>query len=209
MTSDETEYLPAAGRDWALPFYDPMVRLLGADRVRDELLGRAAIQPGLRVLDVGCGTGTLLVTIKRRHPNVEMVGLDPDPKALARARHKADQAGIAVQLDRGFADRLPYPDATFDRVLSSFMFHHLPAEARGGMLREVGRVLKRDGVLHLADFTQGGLIGWFHAHQHLADNTVRRLLALMTEAGLAAKKTGETSMLLGLFRIAFYEAAAA
>ena len=54
-----------------------------------------------------------------------MTGLDPDPQALARAARKAARARVAVQFDRGFAQDLPYADATFDRVFSSMMFHHL------------------------------------------------------------------------------------
>ena len=83
-------FLPAAGRDWLLPFYDPFVKLLGGDQARQRLLDQAALQDGHRVLDIGCGTGTFAVLIKRVHPDVEVVGLDPDPKALARAHRKAE-----------------------------------------------------------------------------------------------------------------------
>ena len=76
-------YLPATGNHWALPLYDPLVKLLGADRARAVLLEQAVLRPGHRVLDIGCGTGTLAVSIKRQHPNVDVVGLDPDPTALA------------------------------------------------------------------------------------------------------------------------------
>src|SRR5215469_6148214 len=86
-------YLPAAGHDWALPFYDPFVKLLGADAARRTLLQQADLRPGNRVLDIGCGTGTFVELIKRVHPEVSVVGLDPDPKALARAKKKAARAG--------------------------------------------------------------------------------------------------------------------
>jgi len=72
-------YLPAAGRGWALPLYDPLVKLLGGDAARKVLIEQAALSPGLRILDIGCGTGTMAVMIKRLHPNVSVVGLDPDP----------------------------------------------------------------------------------------------------------------------------------
>jgi cyclopropane fatty-acyl-phospholipid synthase-like methyltransferase len=57
--------------------YDPLVKLLGGNTARELLLDQAALRPGHRVLDIGCGTGSLAVLIKRKVPNVEVVGLDP------------------------------------------------------------------------------------------------------------------------------------
>jgi ubiquinone/menaquinone biosynthesis C-methylase UbiE len=103
---------------------------MGAARAREELIKQASIQPNQRVLDLGCGTGTLVVLLKRKYPAAEIVGVDPDPKALQRAQKKIRRAGVAVQLDEGFADELPYEAGTFDRVLSSFMLHHLEEHER-------------------------------------------------------------------------------
>ena len=82
------------------------------------------------MLDIGCGTGSLVVLVKRLFPDVEVVGLDPDEKALARAARKARRVGASIQFDRGFSDALDYPDASFDRVFSSFMFHHLERDEK-------------------------------------------------------------------------------
>src|SRR5262249_32286631 len=114
-------YLPAAGHDWLLSLYDPIVTLIGGDPTRRVLVEQAAIQPNHRVLEVGCGTGSLVLLVKRLHPGVDVVGLDPDPKALDRARRKAARARASVRFDSGFADEMPYPGASFDRVFSSFM----------------------------------------------------------------------------------------
>jgi ubiquinone/menaquinone biosynthesis C-methylase UbiE len=184
-------YVPAAGKHWRLPFYDLLAKLLGADAARRLLVKQAACRAGDRVLEIGCGTGSLLLAVKKAQPGAEVVGLDPDPAALAIARRKAVRAGVAVQLDQGFADALPYPDASFDRVLSSFMYHHLSREVKAKTLREVRRVLKPGGRFHMADFAPGGsgrrgfLGHLIHADRHLKDNAEDRVLAALCEAGLA------------------------
>ena len=92
------------------------------------------------------------------------------------------RAGVAIQFDRGFSDELPYPDASFDRVFSSFMFHHLRAEERGKTLREVRRILAPGGSLHMLDFEgpesrRSGRLGrWFRSSHRLTDNSVSRIL---------------------------------
>src|SRR5205823_12021876 len=149
-------YLPAAGHNWLLPLYDPIVKLLGGDAARRALLDQAFIRPGQRVLDIGCGTGSLVVLLKRLHPDVNVVGLDPDPKALARARRKAEQASVSIKFDQGYSDQLPHPDGSFDRVFSSLMFHHLKDQEKEKTLREVVRVLKSDGSFQMLDFTESG-----------------------------------------------------
>ena len=206
-------YLPAAGHDWFLPLYDPIVKLLGGEAARKELLERAGLRPGDRVLDIGCGTGTLAMQMKQLFPRVEIVGIDPDPKALARARRKAASASVSVQFDQGFADELPYPERSFDHVFSSFMFHHLPADERLTTLREVRRVLKRRGEFHMLDFEgpedrkHGWLVNLLHSNKRLHDNSEARVLALMKQAGLAnAQKVGQRTMLFG--GVAYYRAAA-
>ena len=213
MAYSERSYLPAAGRHWSLPLYDPMVKLLGGDAARTMLLDQAEIQSGHRVLDIGCGTGTLLVLLKRLVPTVEAVGLDPDPKALARARRKGDRASLSMQLDQGFSDELPYPSSGFDRVFSSFMLHHLEDSEKTATLREVGRVLKPRATFHLLDFsapeTASG--GWLSRHMHashrLKDNSEERILGLMRLAGLSnAKRLAARALLVG--HIAYYQASA-
>jgi ubiquinone/menaquinone biosynthesis C-methylase UbiE len=197
----DRDYLPAMGRDALLPLYDPLSRLLGVRAAHRRLVAQAGIAPGHRVLEIGCGTGNLLLLTKRTHPQATVIGLDPDEAALARARRKADRAGLDVQLDHGFAAELPYPDASVDRVLSALMFHHLPPPEKRTALREVRRVLAPDGSLHLLDIDRAvprstGLLlrlahlGRHHGGphgvgaDHLADNSSHRIRALMQEAGL-------------------------
>src|SRR5260370_705009 len=94
-------YLPAAGRDSLLPLYDLMTKLMGADRARRRLLDLAQIRSGHRVLDVGCGTGTLTIPLKPLTPETDLHGLDPPPQARALPKpktvtgHTADYRAIA------------------------------------------------------------------------------------------------------------------
>ena len=210
----DESYIPAAGHHWGLPFYDPVVKLIGGDSARRVLIEQAALQPGFRVLEVGCGTGSLLMSIKRTHPRVDVTGLDPDPKALARAQRKADAASVTVQLDRGFSDALPYPDASFDRVFSCFMLHHLNGvEEKQQTLREIRRVLKPGGRLHLLDFAPhaekaGGLAGRLHSHGRMADSAESRVLTFMKDAGLAGPVTTKRAKMFFVLDIAYYQGAA-
>lgn len=211
----QREFLPAAGRDVFLPLYDPLVSLMGFGRAGQELIDQANIQHGHSVLDIGCGTGTLIVTLKRQSPAVQVVGLDPDSKALQRARKKVMRAGVSVQLDHGFADELPYEDGSFDRVFSSFMFHHLDEEERERTSREVLRVLNPGGEFHLLDFVADNADGASHGffdrlmkgHALMKTNTNERLVQLIGRAGFTnVTKVKEGSMLFGLMRTSYFRA---
>lgn len=156
MQSADRPYLPAAGYDFALSLYDPFTRLLGVDALRRELIEGAGLQPNQRVLDVGCGTGTLVLAAKRACPQAELTGVDPDPRALERARRKAARAGFDVRFERGYGDALPFGDATFAHVFSSFMLHHLDPSTQQKLLAEVRRVLEPGGSFHLMDLAHSG-----------------------------------------------------
>ncbi len=149
----DASYVPALRFRWLTPFYDAVVGITVRERTfKKALLQQAAIQPGQRVLDVGCGTGTLCLLIKQTQPQAEVVGVDGDPEILALAQNKARKAGVAVQFDHGLSTELPYPDAHFDRVLSTLFFHHLSPEDKKRTAAELFRVLKPGGELHIADW---------------------------------------------------------
>jgi SAM-dependent methyltransferase len=144
-------FLPAMG-DGSVALYDAMTCLLGARTAHRRLVAVAGLAPGQTVLEVGCGTGNLLAVAADAQPGATVVGLDPDPAALERARAKARRRGRQFRVEQGFADDLPHPDASVDRVLSAFMFHHLPPATKRAMLAEVRRVLVPGGQLLLLDF---------------------------------------------------------
>src|SRR6266436_6194182 len=202
MEEAERSYLPAMGKRWLLPLYDPLLKLLGADKTKRLLIEQADLKIGFRVLDIGCGTGSLAVLIKRMHPEVEVIGVDPDPAALLISERKASRAGLSIEFDRGFSDHLSYPDASFDRVFSSFMFHHLEPSERAATLREIRRVLKSGGSLHLLDFAPRD--GKGHRH-HEESRFEGRVVDLMSEAGLVdAKEVAKGKIFFG--PIAYYRA---
>jgi ubiquinone/menaquinone biosynthesis C-methylase UbiE len=202
MTANsERTFLPAAGHDYFLPVYDPLTSILGVNRARRALLDQAGLRAYHRVLDVGCGTGTLAIAIKRDYPSVDVIALDPDSKALARAERKAFRAGVSVRFDQGFADELAYREATFDRVFSSLMFHHLEHDDKEKTLSEIRRVLKPGGRLEFLDFDGSNV------NRRLKDNAAQQILKLMERAGLVnATRTGHKTLLVG--RLAFYQASA-
>lgn len=147
------DYLPGARHDALLPAYDLMARLLGMKRVYDNLIGQAELADSGRVLEIGCGTGNLTIRVKRRYPQVDVIGSDPDPLALTRARRKARRLG-GIRFEHGYAQRLPYATGEFDRVLSSMMLHHLDDDAKAAAAAEAFRVLRPGGRLHLVDVTR-------------------------------------------------------
>ncbi|XXX78625.1 class I SAM-dependent methyltransferase [Sorangium sp. So ce134] len=197
-------YVHALGPAVLTRFYDPVIRLLLREEVfRSQLVSHLQLAPGHRVLDVGCGTGTLAVLAQQRHPGVEVHAVDGDGEVLALAREKAARAGAGVRFEQAMAWALPYPDGAFDRVVSSLMFHHLTADDKQRAAAEILRVLRPGGALLLADFgAPRGAPGrrvvralhWVHrlAHRHddalahrLDDNIADRLPAVLAGAGFA------------------------
>jgi ubiquinone/menaquinone biosynthesis C-methylase UbiE len=191
MSSHSHDYIPAAGHDRLLRFYDPLTRLLGADRVRARLLDAANVQPGQQVLDLGCGTGAVSLLLAKRQPEARIVGLDPDAKALARAAEKSRAAGATIEWQKGYAGRAPYTAHSFDHVLSSLMIHHLKSEEKQAAFRDAKRLLRPGGAFHLLDFgppknvIERVLTAIFHHDGRMEDNLSGRLPEWLREAGFA------------------------
>jgi ubiquinone/menaquinone biosynthesis C-methylase UbiE len=197
MSETKEEYIPALSFRILTPFYDFIQRWIVRDvRYKSRLIAQANIQPGQRVMDLGCGTGTLAIMAKHAQPRAEVVGLDADPDMLKVARFKSAKENAEVKFDQGMTFSLPYPDAYFDRVLSSIMIHHLKTPDKERTAREVYRVLKPGGQLHVIDFGKpatwyGKLLGPFlHKFEEANDNIEGRLPEIFGAPGLKTEIVG-------------------
>jgi SAM-dependent methyltransferase len=147
------QYIPALRFRWLTPLYDPLLRyVLREAEFKKALVEQAQVADSHRVLDLGCGTGTLTILIKQSQTGAEVYGLDGDDEVLHIARHKAAKAGVEIHLVHGLAGSLPYPDNFFDCVLSSLFFHHLVHQEKVRAAMEVCRILRPGGRLHVADW---------------------------------------------------------
>src|SRR5690242_17949942 len=131
--------------------YDLLIAALtlGRERkFRERLLAPAELQPGEHMLDIGCGTGSLALVAKAQVGQTgKVVGVDPSPEMIDRAKLKAAKKHVEVDFQVAWGQALPFPDASFDVVLSTVMLHHIPRAGREDVLREVRRVLKPTGRL--------------------------------------------------------------
>jgi ubiquinone/menaquinone biosynthesis C-methylase UbiE len=211
IMSERNRYIPALSFRWLTPLYDPLLRWgMREETFKRRLITQANIQPGQRVLDLGCGTGTLTILVKLLYPDANVVGLDGDPQVLEIANSKAVKAGVEITLDQGMAYRLPYPDSSFDRVLSSLVVHHLAREDKQRMMVEIGRCLRPAGELHIVDFGKPrGVYGTLASHvirrlERANDNIAGLLPEMMRAAGLG--NVDESGCLTTIFgTLSFYQ----
>ena len=183
-------FIPAMGHPALTPFYDAFARTIAREQTfKRRLVDRLALRPGARVLDVGCGTGTLAIMIAAVRADVAVAAIDGDGEILERARAKAGAAGARIDFRQALATELPFADGSFDRVTSTLMAHHLETADKQQMFAEIRRVLAPGGELHLVDLgpAKSGLARSLQRRlrpRMLGDNLDGRLPSLMTAAGL-------------------------
>ena len=144
-------------RCWSVDLLENLLTLGQQEAIFRSVLDTAQIEPGERLLDVGCGTGKLALMAARRITAAaggEVHGLDATAGMIERARRRTGNALTNIQFHLGVAERLPFADHDFDIVTSTLLFHHLPDDLQHEALREVARVLRPGGRLVLADYAQ-------------------------------------------------------
>lgn len=165
MQSKTLHYHPALKFHWLTRFYDPFMEwVVHEKKFKKPFVNQANLIANQRILDLGCGTGTLTRMVKQAQPDAEVIGLDADPDILTIARKKAKRNNVSLTFQQGMSFELPYPDHSFDHVFSSLFFHHLNLEMKHKTLQEVFRVLRPGGEIHVIDFEQqeGFLSNLFH-----------------------------------------------
>ena len=152
MRNEKSRYVPALGFRRLTPLYDRVLRLtLKEDKFRGLLVQQTGIRPGYRVLDLGGGTATLTIMLKKACPEATIIGLDADPEVLEIAQAKIEAAGVEVELREGLASEPPFEPDSFDLVVSSLVFHHLSSENKRRALSKVRELLVPGGALRIAD----------------------------------------------------------
>ena len=180
--------------------YDWLARAItfgGERKFRQRILDLAELHSGDKVLDVGCGTGTLLIeAAKHVGPSGSTHGVDRSAEMLAHARRKAAAQGVNTNFEEGSADHLPLPDASFDVVFCTLMLHHLPAPMQMATIVEMRRVLRLGGRMVIVDMERSrnvsaafsSLIGLIHfLHQVGSRATMpdwQKIEELLTQQGV-------------------------
>ena len=151
----DESFTPALGRPQLTFLYDAAIRVLTRERRwRRLLLEQLRPRPGERILDIGCGTGTLAIMIKQAEPGAEVVGIDPDEQVLGIARTKAARAGVAPVFMRGFARDADRFGARFDKAVASLVFHQVPLREKEAGIAAMARAVGAGGEIYVADYAR-------------------------------------------------------
>ncbi|OLE67384.1 MAG: hypothetical protein AUG09_02695 [Acidobacteria bacterium 13_1_20CM_2_68_7] len=181
---------------WA-PLYEGVFgRLLR--RTHGAVVDLAASSTGERVLDVGCGTGSLAVALKGAvGPTGSVLGIDASPEMIDVARRNASKAGVAVDFQVGLGEAIPLANGTFDLVVSQLAIHHFPDDLKPSAFGEMYRLLKPGGRCLIVDFEPpksvlGRLVAWIVLGRVMMRINVADYRTLLENAGFTRVETGQT-----------------
>ena len=157
------------------------------------MIDAVKVQPR-RILDLGCGTGSTTLMLKQAFPQAEVIGLDLSPYMLVRAEDKAKSAGLDISWRHGNAEKTNFPDASFDLVTASLLFHETPSVVCQAILRESFRLLVAGGQILILDGNQKTLrqLEWLNdifQESYIREYAAGNLDGSMGAAGFAAVQT--------------------
>lgn len=185
------KFIPAMNYEFLTPFYDNILNLIGFGyRQRVKIVKLLNLKNGDKVLDVGCGTGSLLIVAKKLNPEIIATGIDIDEKILKIAKNKMQKENLKINFTKTSADKLPFGDSSFDVVVSTLVFHHLSLDVKKRTLEEVKRILKKNGRFLLVDFGKTDNI-WINIFYRMVN-----FLRIEEAATLKDNVNGKLSVLL-------------
>ncbi|HLF44886.1 MAG TPA: class I SAM-dependent methyltransferase [Chitinophagaceae bacterium] len=166
-----TNFIPALRFNWLTRFYDGLLAISFPEKkMKTTLIDQLGLTGNEAILDFGIGTATLSIMIKQRFPSVKVTGVDVDKEILRIAKRKISGLNLEIDLHEYDGSQLPFPESSWDRIISSLVFHHIPTENKKIVLKEIYRCLKPGAELHIADFGKAAT-----AYTKLAFGLFRRL----------------------------------
>jgi len=175
-------YIPAFSNEGITFGCNPLGKwFMRETAINSRLVEQGMIENGQRVLDLGCGTATLSILIKKSQPGADVIGIDRDRKIIEVAELKTRKKGVNIPLFDAVVFDLPCRDNYFDRVFASMLFHHLATKDKILAAKEMYRILKPGGELHIADFGRPqhvlmALIARITRHFEEVDDNIQGLL---------------------------------
>jgi len=121
-------------------------------QLKSRLITQLNLKDNEKILDFGCGTGTLMLMIKKTRPGCAVFGIDIDSQVLEIAERKAHREGMDIHLIKYDGFTIPFTNESFDKAVTSFVLHHLSTEEKFRIFKEIYRVLKKSGEMHILDF---------------------------------------------------------
>lgn len=161
--------------------------------VRQSAIDSITVRPR-RILDLGCGTGSQTLMLKRAFPQAQTIGLDLSPYMLFMGEYKARNAGLEIGWRHGSAENTGFGDRSFDLIALALVFHETPTEISQAILCECYRLLSPGGEVIVLDGNQQALrqTDWLtevFEEPYIKEYSAGNVVDWMRQAGFAAVTT--------------------